>query len=212
MLPTRWGSTASSNPSTGLIWPGKQRILPIGLEFFFLFMISSQTGPQAGCSMLTLIWKYESGGAAYLEEKHQNWFHEKIGLRQNLCTRLLRPQCNEFKKLLYIKLDSKHWETLNWSSSESKGSDNFGRQASSNMVDYTHVWLRQFLRKFENRTLWADIGLTFSCPSKSLHTYVISNSWLTIQSDRRSNACSHITFDKQVGEYKRSDNLWLACV
>ena len=86
-------------------WPG----------FFFLFMISSQTGPQAGCSMLTLIWKYESGGAAYLEEKHQNWFHEKIGLRQNLCTRLLRPQCYEFKKLLYIKLDSKHRETLNWS-------------------------------------------------------------------------------------------------
>ena len=212
MLPTRWGSTASQIPALGLFGLGSNVFYRLAWIFLSLYdLIANWTAGwllNAHFDMKVRIRRCCLPGrktSKLVSRKNRT-------SRQNLCTRLLRPQCNEFKKLLYIKLDSKHWETLNWSFSESKGSDNFGRKVSSNMVDYTHVWLRQFLRKFENRTLWADIGLTFSCPSKSLHTYVISNSWLTIQSDRRSNACSHITFDKQVGEYKRSDNLWLACV
>ena len=98
MLPTRWGSIASQIPALGLFGLGSNGFYLLAWIFLSLYdLIANWTAGWLLNAHFDM--KVRIRRAAYLGEKHQNWFHEKIGLRQNLCSRLLRPQCNELKKL-----------------------------------------------------------------------------------------------------------------
>ena len=101
MLPTRWGSIASQIPALGLFGLGSNAFYRLAWIFLSLYdLIANWTAGWLLNAHFDM--KVRIRRAAYLGEKHQNWFHKKIGISflvNKMYAPKLRPQCNELKKL-----------------------------------------------------------------------------------------------------------------